>query len=62
MKIGQFTLPCQRFLMALAIASFLCLVWMNPVMAQEQVLRTLTVTGQGIERIPTSLHKGRSHY
>ena len=56
MKVGQFTLPCQRFLMALAIAGFLsCLVWMNPAMAQEQVLRTLTVTGQGVERIPTTL-------
>lgn len=55
MKIGQFTLSCQRFLMALAVACFLTLVWMNPAMAQEQVLRTLTVTGQGVERIPTTL-------
>ncbi|NCQ68376.1 MAG: SIMPL domain-containing protein [Microcystis aeruginosa W13-15] len=55
MKIGQFTLSCQRFLMALAVACFLTLVWMNPAMAQEQVLRTLTVTGQGLERIPTTL-------
>ncbi|WP_206815776.1 SIMPL domain-containing protein [Chroococcus sp. FPU101] len=28
---------------------------MNPVLAQEKVLQTLTVTGQGVERIPTSL-------
>ncbi|MGK7918085.1 MAG: SIMPL domain-containing protein [Prochloraceae cyanobacterium] len=55
MKIGQFTLPCQRFLIALAVASFLSLVSMNPALAQEQVLRTLTVTGEGIERIPTTL-------
>ena len=57
MKIGQFTFTCQRFLIALAIASFLSLVFINPVMTQEQVLRTLTVTGQGVERIPTTLTK-----
>jgi uncharacterized protein YggE len=55
MKIGQLSLPCRRFLMALAITSFISLVWMNPAMAQEQVLRTLTVTGQGVERIPITL-------
>lgn len=55
MKIGQFILSCQRFLMILAIASLLTLVWMNPVMAQEQILRTLTVTGEGTQRIPTTL-------
>ena len=55
MKTDQITLPCQRFLIILAIASWLTLVGMNPAMAQEQVLRTLTVTGQGIERIPTTL-------
>jgi len=27
----------------------------NPAIAQERILRTLTVTGQGIERIPTTL-------
>jgi|GEM_PF-2925210 len=27
----------------------------NPAIAQERLLRTLTVTGQGIERIPTTL-------
>ncbi len=27
----------------------------NPVLAQEKLLRTLTVTGQGVERIPTTL-------
>lgn len=26
----------------------------NPIMAQERLMRTLTVTGQGIERIPTT--------
>lgn len=55
MKISQFTLPCQRFLLALVLASFLSLVFINPVMAQEPRLRTLTVTGEGVERIPTTL-------
>ncbi len=45
----------RRFLLISIIAFFLTLVKMNPIMAQEAVLRTLTVTGQGIERIPTTL-------
>ncbi|HBL11300.1 MAG TPA: hypothetical protein DD379_07815 [Cyanobacteria bacterium UBA11162] len=36
------------------IVGLLALGWMNPAMAQERLLRTLTVTGQGIERIPTT--------
>jgi hypothetical protein len=56
MKINQFTLFCQRCLLTLTIAFFLSLVLLiNPVMAQEKVLSTLTVTGQGTERIPTTL-------
>ncbi|MGQ4649675.1 SIMPL domain-containing protein [Lyngbya aestuarii] len=55
MQSRQFSLPRQRFWMALAIGSFLSLTFTNPVMAQEQLLRTLTVTGQGIERIPATL-------
>ncbi len=27
----------------------------NPVLAQTKLLRTITVTGQGVERIPTTL-------
>lgn len=33
----------------------LCLSCANPALAQEKLLRTITVTGQGIERIPTTL-------
>ena len=55
MKIGKFTLSWQGCLIVLVIASFLSLVWLNPAMAQEQVLQTLTVTGKGKERIPTTL-------
>jgi uncharacterized protein YggE len=35
--------------------SLLSLTGLNPAMAQEQRLRTLTVTGRGIETIPTTL-------
>jgi len=45
----------RRFFIPLILAGFISLFWMNIAMAQEQVLRTLTVTGQGMERIPTSL-------
>lgn len=60
MKIGQFTTLCQRFLIVLMVASNLNLVSMNSAMAlpaeiQEQALRTLTVTGQGVKRIPTTI-------
>lgn len=33
----------------------LSLLSMQPVLAQEQMLKTITVTGQGIERIPTTI-------
>ncbi len=55
MKISQFTLTRQRFGLALVLAIFLSLVFINPVMAQEPRLRMLTVTGEGVERIPTTL-------
>ena len=64
MKIDRFMVFCQRFVVSLtlaqcftfgAIATLSNLVWTNPVMAQEQALKTLTVTGEGIERIPTTL-------
>lgn len=48
-------LSYQGFFRILAIATYLSLGLINPAMAQERVLRLLTVTGQGIERIPTTL-------
>jgi hypothetical protein len=45
----------KRFSMVLAIAFLFNLVGINRIMAQEAIMRTLTVTGQGIERIPTTL-------
>ena len=55
MKISKFTAPRHYFWLALAIVSFFSLALINPVMAQEQFLRTLTVTGEGTVRIPTTL-------
>lgn len=55
MKTSYVTLFFQRFFLPLAIAFLLSLIWMNLAMAQEPVLRTLTVTGQGMQRIPTTL-------
>ena len=55
MRINQSTIVWQRFLVIFTVALFCSLVWINPAMAQEQAFRTLTVTGQGIERIPTTL-------
>ncbi len=55
MKIISLRTIFQRFFIPLAIAIGISLFWMNLAMAQEQSLRTLTVTGQGIERIPTTL-------
>jgi len=44
----------NRFVL-LALFLLLCLTFANPVLAQEKLLRTITVSGQGIERIPTTL-------
>ena len=45
----------QSFWLALAVGSFFNCALISPVMAQERVLRTLSVTGQGVERIPATL-------
>ena len=45
----------QGFWLALAIGSFFNCALISPAMAQEQVLRTLSVTGVGVERIPATL-------
>ena len=50
---------CQGFCLALAIGSFFSYALISPAMAQEEVLRTLSVTGQGIERIPATLAQVR---
>lgn len=55
MKIENLTVLCQRVCFSLATIIFCSLLWVNPVMAQENDFRALTVTGQGIKRIPTTL-------
>lgn len=42
----------RKLIVALSYLSF---TFMQPAFAQEQILRTLTVTGEGIERIPTTI-------
>ena len=58
-KISRFTLPYQRLGIMLAICSFLSLTLINPAMAEEKLLQTLTVTGNGVERIATTLTQVR---
>ncbi|MEA5511518.1 SIMPL domain-containing protein [Crocosphaera sp. UHCC 0190] len=45
----------QSSAICLGIYSIFSIPFITPVMAQEQILRTLTVTGEGIERISTTL-------
>ncbi|MEQ8976103.1 MAG: SIMPL domain-containing protein [Coleofasciculus sp. C1-SOL-03] len=52
---------CSRFLsqkklqVMAGVLGLVMLGCINPAIAQERLLRTLTVTGQGVERIPTTL-------
>ncbi len=45
----------KGFWISLGISSYISLMITSPAIAQETMLKTLTVTGQGIERIPTTL-------
>ncbi|MDJ0636577.1 MAG: SIMPL domain-containing protein [Xenococcaceae cyanobacterium MO_188.B29] len=58
-KTKTFIAICQGFCLSLAIGSFFSYALISPAMAQEEVLRTLSVTGQGIERIPATLAQVR---
>ncbi len=54
-ELNKFPLP-NNFFRTLAIASsILSLSLIQPVLAEETILQTLTVTGQGMEMIPTTL-------
>ena len=55
MKLSQLTLSSIRLSMVLMFATNLSLISINPAIAQEAQLRTLTVTGQGIKKIPTTI-------
>lgn len=54
-KTNPLTSICQSFCLALAFGSFFNFALITPARAQEQVLRTLSVTGVGVERIPATL-------
>ena len=58
-KISQLTLPNLLYGSGFAICSFLSLTLINPAIASEKLLPTLTVTGNGIERIATTLTQVR---
>ncbi len=45
----------RRNVSEVGLLVMLCLSCTSPALAQEKLLRTITVTGQGIERIPTTL-------
>lgn len=54
-RTSQQLLPCLRSTPAIFFAvGLLSLTMTNSAMAQEKLLRTLTVTGRGVERIPTT--------
>ncbi|MEA5533181.1 SIMPL domain-containing protein [Crocosphaera sp. XPORK-15E] len=53
--MNHISLLGQSYAIVLGIYSVFSMPFIAPVMAQEQILRTLTVTGEGIERIPTTL-------
>lgn len=55
-KTNQLISICQSLCLALVVGSFFNYATISPAMAQpEQVLRTLSVTGIGVERIPATL-------
>ncbi|MGB5711983.1 MAG: SIMPL domain-containing protein [Waterburya sp.] len=58
-KLSLFAIPYQRLSLTLAICSFLSLTSIDPAIASEKLLPTLTVTGNGIERIATTLTQVR---
>ena len=58
-KISQFTVANLRLGKLLAICSFLSLTSIDPAIASEKLLPTLTVTGNGMERIATTLTQVR---
>jgi len=46
----------QRFSSISLVVGLLTMIsWSNPAIAEEKMLRTLTVTGQGVEMIPTTV-------
>ena len=58
-KISQLNLPNLLYGSGFAICSFLSLTLINPAIASEKLLPRLTVTGNGTERIATTLTQVR---
>ncbi|MEB3181180.1 MAG: SIMPL domain-containing protein [Nostocaceae cyanobacterium] len=48
-----------KFWQTLPLALIMCLSFTSPVLAQEKMTRTLTVSGRGVESIPTTLTQVR---
>ena len=59
LEIGKFTIPYKRLGTLLIISSLFSLILLYPATAQPESLRTLTVTGNGIENIDTTLAEVR---
>lgn len=51
--------PLQRWAALPMAVGMMALCWGSPVLAQEKLLRTLTVTGRGIEKVQTTLTQVR---
>ena len=58
-KINSFTVQNLLLGSGFAICSFLSLTSIEPAIASEKLLPTLTVTGNGIEKIATTLTQVR---
>jgi uncharacterized protein YggE len=58
--VPSVSLAKLRYALPLAIATtLLSLSIVSPALAQEQIMRTLTVTGRGVESIPTTISQVR---
>ncbi|MBE9047542.1 SIMPL domain-containing protein [Pleurocapsales cyanobacterium LEGE 10410] len=55
LEVSRFTIAYKRLGIVLVISSLLSLIFLYPATAQPESLKTLTVTGNGIEKIATTL-------
>ena len=55
LEIGRFTLPYKRLGIVLIISSLFSLTLLYPATAQPELMRTLTVAGNGVEKIATTI-------
>lgn len=59
LESDRFTIPYKRWGVLLVISSLFSIMLLAPATAQPESLRTLTVTGNGIEKIATTLAEVR---